>query len=56
MTDSQLTAILTCIVDILASIDVRAEEVTAIAKARELVAAAETTKPVPFGGSGTVSV
>ena len=60
MTDAQLTAILTSIADALEStasvnaVEFR-EDVRAI---RGLIAAAaaETTKPVPFGGSGTVSV
>ena len=53
MTDAQLTAILTSIADILGSMD---SDALAIAKVRALLAAAETTKPVPFGGSGSVSV
>ena len=64
MTDSQLTAILTSIADILAALNARAQagafaddhgQADAIAKARELIVAASTTKPLPFG-SGSVNV
>ena len=51
MTDSQLTAILTAILDILAMNTAYADDrgqTNAIAKARELVASA--TKNVPLGG------
>jgi len=53
MTDSQLTAILTSIADILAALNTRAQagafaddhgQAAAIAKARELIAAASATK------------
>jgi len=65
MTDAQLTAILTSILDILESmdpddaehLDVEHARVgnSKIGSVRELIAAASTTKPLPFG-SGSVSV
>jgi len=66
MTDAQLTAILTSILDILESmdpddaehLDVEHARVgnSKIGSVRELIAAADTTKPLPFGGSGSVNV
>ena len=57
MTDAQLTAILTSILDILTVMNTAYSDehgqMPAIAKARELVAAASTHKP---GDSGSVNV
>ena len=55
MTDAQLATILTSIVDILAVMNTAYADdhgqMPAIAKVRALLAAADTTKPVPFDGS-----
>ena len=59
MIDSQLTAILTAILDILTAMNTAYADdhgqMPAIQKTRELIAAASTTKPLPFG-SGSVNV
>ena len=59
MIDAQLATILTSIVDILAVMNTAYADdhgqMPAIQKTRELIAAASTTKPLPFG-SGSVSV
>ena len=63
MTDAQLATILTSIMDILTEMNTAYvdrpiardhAQTDAIAKVRALVAG--TTKPLPFGGSGSVSV
>ena len=53
MTDSQLATIFTSILDLLAERD---SDAVTIAKIRDLVLAANKSKMVPFGGSGSVNV
>ena len=59
MTDEQLSAILTSIMDILTEMNTAYSDdhgqMPAILKTRELIAAARASKPLPFG-SGNVSV